>query len=154
MTVAVRTGSLRHRITFKKYTRTTDAIGGNVRTLTTVCMRWGRIKPTTGYEPFISDNLKTVISHTAEMRTIPAQDDEACWFWGPYWGKSVSGTGTVHNQAGWFAGEWWGAFENPEETKIQAMLFFYKTRMFKIHGVLRPEEQQGLITLLCEEVVE
>ena len=140
MTVAVRTGSLRHRLVFKRFVRTLDAIGGQSRAEVEVATRWGRVKPTTGYEPFIADNLKTIISHTAEIRELPLNE---------------SGTITTNGPTGWYAGGWWGAqtFTGTGE-KIQSMIFYYGSRMFKIHGVLRPEEQDGLITLLCSEVVE
>jgi len=139
MTVAVRSGSLRHRISFKRYARTADSIGGYARTAIEVCKRWGRIIPLSGDEPFISDKLRTRVTHRIMVRTIPAAIPVGGWFPDGWFGER------------WFAPTWWGT-EGIEAYGITKLIAEFKDRIFRIHSAIQPEEQDGVWSLLCEEM--
>lgn len=139
MTIAVRSGSLRHRVTIRQYNRVADAIGGFARTPVDICSLWGRIIPLSGDEPFISDKLRTRLTHRILLRTIPTDLAPGGWFSGRWMPERF------------FSPGWWGN-DLTDDYAITKLFVEYRDRIFRIHSALRPEEQDGVWTLLCEEM--
>jgi hypothetical protein len=50
-----------------------------------------------------------------------------------------------------FSPGWWGN-DLTDDYAITKLFVEYRDRIFRIHSALRPEEQDGVWTLLCEEM--
>ena len=64
----VRAGSLRHKITFEKVTRTSDGMGGWTEAWATDRKAWAAIWPLRGQEQFEAMKLEEKVTHRVRIR--------------------------------------------------------------------------------------
>lgn len=61
-------GSLRHRVTIQAATESTDSFGAPSRTWADVATVWARVRPSTGAEKVVGQQIQAEVSHAVELR--------------------------------------------------------------------------------------
>jgi len=80
----MRSGALRHRVTFKRATDTDDALGAPIPSLADLATVWANVKPLAGIERYSAMQTQAGVDHMIECRYVSdisdlAPDDVATW---------------------------------------------------------------------------